>query len=602
MASTEYGIDVETRGNIVDAVRMEMEFKKDKARTKSNFTRSRNKLLLLVDEQDMPSRRGVRVAWQNMDNCMEMAMEVLTKFTDFYIENQEFQKGKMVISEMEKIEADYYKTAEAAQEYLESRKDDASSVSSDIRSIDLCQRITDDRSEAFPKEAIVQQRTLAEVKSANIHSLPMTIENEQSCRRPMLKETGVIDASMYEHTLNENVCVDAGSDRLSDIAQGRLYHSEQHIRNTDGSGASMNAHAAPFAPRAHAAVSEPTMSCDIPSLGQDLWRQLKRVQIPVFSGVKRTYQSWKAAFLACIDSAPATEEYKLLQLRQYLTGEALKTIENLGHSAFAYEAAKERLERKYGGKRRQIALYIEELEQFRPIRLGNARDLEQFADLLDISVINLKEAGKQYELGDGSLYRKLQRKLPESMLAQYNRWIFENSLSESVLTLRTWVIQESEFQTVASETVHGVAGMMMDTQPIEAVPKYKNSRTFFGDTTDDRSIQQLSCRICGAPHGIWKCQEFIQKSVSDRWNVAKLLHLCFRCLAEGHPGKSCPRSNQCGQNGCQESHHRLLHSREVRQSRGMESKSSVLDTCGSNEFNVSENPSDERVTFRHGGE
>ena len=65
--------------------------------------------------------------------------------------------------------------------------------------------ITDDPSEAFPTEATVQSRTLAEVKSASIHSLPMTTENKQSCRRPMLKETGLIDANMYKHKLNENV-------------------------------------------------------------------------------------------------------------------------------------------------------------------------------------------------------------------------------------------------------------------------------------------------------------------------------------------------------------------------------------------------------------
>lgn len=47
------------------------------------------------------------------------------------------------------------------------------------------------------------------------------------------------------------------------------------------------------------------------TLGQDLWRQLKRVSIPVFKGDKRNYESWKAAFLACIDQAPLTPEYKL---------------------------------------------------------------------------------------------------------------------------------------------------------------------------------------------------------------------------------------------------------------------------------------------------
>ena len=52
---------------------------------------------------------------------------------------------------------------------------------------------------------------------------------------------------------------------------------------------------------------------------------------------KRNYNNWKAAFIACIDQAPATAEYLLLQLRQYLSGKALKAVENLEHSPGAYE-------------------------------------------------------------------------------------------------------------------------------------------------------------------------------------------------------------------------------------------------------------------------
>ena len=44
--------------------------------------------------------------------------------------------------------------------------------------------------------------------------------------------------------------------------------------------------------------------------------------------------------MACIDQASATAEYKLLQLRQYLSGEALKVTENLGRSAAAYHIVK----------------------------------------------------------------------------------------------------------------------------------------------------------------------------------------------------------------------------------------------------------------------
>ncbi|MCU7929154.1 MAG: DUF1759 domain-containing protein, partial [Candidatus Thiodiazotropha sp. (ex Dulcina madagascariensis)] len=351
----------------------------------------------------------------------------------------------------------------------------------------------------------------------------------------------------------------------SDVATPNKHEEPQEYcgMTPGGKQTTMNAQAVPF---------EPTASYTAPSIGLDMWRQLKRVQIPTFSGDKKNYQSWKAAFLSCIDSAPATGEYKLLQLRQYLSGDALKVIDSLGHSATAYEAAKDRLERKYGGKRRQIAIYLEELEQFRQIRHGNARDIEEFADLLDIAMVNLKEAGQDYELRDGSLYTKLQRKLPETMLARYHRWIFENHKDESVMTLRTWVLQESEFITIASETVHGFSGRMANNAPARPVPRYGNQRTFFGETKDRRSLPKFICRECGKQHGIWSCRIFALRSVRDRWNIAKRLRLCYRCLGEDHQGKSCPRSRPCGQDGCVDMHHRLLHKQKT-----VEQRSPVKD-------------------------
>ena len=297
-------------------------------------------------------------------------------------------------------------------------------------------------------------------------------------------------------------------------------------------------------------------TCGTIFIEQDLWRQLKRVRMPVFYGDKRSYQSWKAAFLACIDAAPATAEYKLLQLRQYVAGEALNTINGLGQSAQAYQVAKERLERKFGGKRRQVLIHFEELEHFPQIRVGNPNDLEQFADLLDNAVLKLQELGKHHELGDGFLYITLQRKLPQYMLASYHRWFYENRVSESVIALKTWINQESDFQTIANETIHGFICTSADFH----ISKNEEPRTFFGETLNTRSVQEkILCSLCGANHCIWKCQKYLQKSVPERWKFAKLLRLCYRCLAEGHLGNICPKSRQCGKNGCQKLHHRLLH-------------------------------------------
>ena len=193
--------------------------------------------------------------------------------------------------------------------------------------------------------------------------------------------------------------------------------------------------------------------------------------------------------MACVDKAPATAEYKLLQLHQYLLGEALKTTENLGHSAAAYQITKERLERKFRGQHQQMAIYFEELENLRPVRFGNSRDLEQFTDILDIAIINLKENGNCGELGDGSLCLRLQKKLPEIMLTQYQRWIYEKRRQPSAETLREWIIMESEYQTVAHETVYG----------------FQETNKIYVWRTHDANTALGYCKICGR---VWQCDIF----------------------------------------------------------------------------------------------
>ena len=84
--------------------------------------------------------------------------------------------------------------------------------------------------------------------------------------------------------------------------------------------------------------------------------------------------------------------------------------------------------------------------------------------------MKLKDAGQNDELGNGSLYSKLQQKLSESMLARYHRWIFKNGKVESVLALKTWVFQESEFQTIAFETTHGLTGDTGNIRLTEPAP------------------------------------------------------------------------------------------------------------------------------------
>ena len=84
-------------------------------------------------------------------------------------------------------------------------------------------------------------------------------------------------------------------------------------------------------------------------------------------------------------------QFKMLRLEGCLTSEAAETTKGLGYSGAAYETAKARLLRKYGGSRRQVQGHLEELKKMKTLREYDAKGLERFADALERAVINLKE-------------------------------------------------------------------------------------------------------------------------------------------------------------------------------------------------------------------
>ena len=554
---------------IDDAKRLELQHRTDKARSKSNFMCTRNSMLLLFDESDKPNRKEIRHLCKKLNLCMDLVMEVMAKCSEFYLKIGELQKGTTIVDEMETIEKVFYTSYDAAQTYLDSSED----VSAGASGTEL--HILDN----------------SEVNSIQKESCPLPYANVHR-DQAMSNGTGCIEADVHGNRSNKNTVADMCYERQATLDNRN--ESEMQTKYPDDDAFNRVGKSNHFAQNVHSKLRESaTISSDSPSIGQDLW-QLKRIEIPVFSGDKRMYQSWKAAFVACIDNAPATGEYKLLRLRQYLSGDALKAIENLGHSTAAYSAAKERLERKYGGRRRQIAINLEELENFRPIQVGNARDLEDFADLLEIATINLEESGQQHQLEDGSLYIKLQRKLPESMLAMYHRWLFEHNNSGSVLSLRKWVIEESQFKTVASETVNGITCRLNNISPAQSISTYESPRTFFTGQSVHENIQRnKECPVCEGHHNVWDCLHFIEKSIPNRWKTAKRLQLCYRCLSEGHYGKSCHRSHECRQNDCRELHHQLLHRQHKPQSRERETR---FDASMGNRNN-NNNPTAQRCLF-----
>ena len=108
-------------------------------------------------------------------------------------------------------------------------------------------------------------------------------------------------------------------------------------------------------------LSSPT-SYKIPpaaSIPTTMYVKLKGVQLPTFSGEnKAEFEALNAASTAVVDNTGMPVKERMLRLQNCLRGKALEIVRDLGYSSHGYEKAKEKLLRKYGGKRRQTFSHL----------------------------------------------------------------------------------------------------------------------------------------------------------------------------------------------------------------------------------------------------
>ena len=185
-------------------------------------------------------------------------------------------------------------------------------------------------------------------------------------------------------------------------------------------------------------------------------RFLKHLRIPTFDGDKRKFEDFWVLFRSLVDESTETSNLKMARLRQCLTGNALEAIHGLGVTAPEYEEAKEILKSKYGGVRRLLRAYMDQLEQMPLIRSNDIHTLERFADLVRITVVKLQAEGKDGELTDGTLHSLLVKKLPDRQLENYSRWLNQRARETSVVAFRDWLKDAARFRVEAAEMANGI--------------------------------------------------------------------------------------------------------------------------------------------------
>ena len=293
-------------------------------------------------------------------------------------------------------------------------------------------------------------------------------------------------------------------------------------------------------------------------------RFLKPLKVPTFDGDKQKFEDFWALFRSLVDESVEPANLKMARLRQCLTGNALEAIRGLGVSSTEYEEAKEILKTKYGGARRLLRAYMDQLEQMPAIRSNDIHTLEKFADLVRITVVKLQAEGKDGELGDGTLHSLMVKKLHDRQLETYGRWLNDRAREKSVIAFRDWLKDEVRFRVEAAEMANGIEPKTFETAKSTKVSRSWKNAKFTHCCNREWNKKDAASLFSLSESRSWclVLQAVYDKGVDDRWQFAKERKLCFRCLASDHRGKDRRKSRTCGIDGCPRNHHRLLHGLE----------------------------------------
>ncbi|XP_073964374.1 uncharacterized protein [Choristoneura fumiferana] len=273
------------------------------------------------------------------------------------------------------------------------------------------------------------------------------------------------------------------------------------------------------------------------------------IELPIFNGAYQEWLSFRAAFN---ESAPSYNEAdNVARLRKSLKGKAKEAVDNLLIFNARSSEIMRTLESRFG---RPDTIALAELERLRAMpRLSDApRDICSFACRVANAMATLRALGRSHYLHSPETTRSMLDKLPPTL--KYRWFDYAASVAHTdepdLLKLSTFLQREADYCAPYAQPENiETAGA---TQP----PK-RTHRAFATTTKPQKPTAKCAC--CNADsHNVAACPKFLQEETNERWKLARSLRLCFRCLRHRNKTHFCKRV-KCERDGCEYSHHKLLH-------------------------------------------
>ncbi|CAH2099941.1 unnamed protein product [Euphydryas editha] len=270
-------------------------------------------------------------------------------------------------------------------------------------------------------------------------------------------------------------------------------------------------------------------------------------ELPYFNGSHTEWLAFRAAYYESSTQLSAAENSA--RIRRALKGKAKEAVASLLIANAPAIDIMKTLETRFG---RPDAIAITELEKLRnlPRLTDSPRDICAYANKIRNCVATLRLLAKDQYLYSPEIIKQLVEKLTPTTRF---RW-FDYATSNDIEKPKT----EPEL-VLFCEFIEREADRCAKYAPPEQINNEETTtpvRRHRALVTNDR---KFPCPICKEKeHEPSDCTKLKTAEQHRRWEIAKDANLCYRCLRYRSQTHKC-KTRVCGKNGCERTHHPLLH-------------------------------------------
>jgi hypothetical protein len=283
-------------------------------------------------------------------------------------------------------------------------------------------------------------------------------------------------------------------------------------------------------------------------------RQVIKHDLPAFDGKYDEWPIFFSQYQMTTKACKLTDVENIQRLQKSLRGEARAAVKSMLVSPNNLDRVMKILQKRYGKSKYILDTIFQQVESLPSLKGHDKKGLINFAD----AVRNLTSTAVAFDcqpyLSNPRLLGNLVKKLPDFRQASWCHYgILQGSDFPSLQDFSDWL------EGIGDEVEFGYDPLDDNKEKNENFngKPLKKDKVF---AANDEEALEKKCLFCKkSNHRVPQCQDFKKISVDDRWSWVKRQRCCFGCLNYGHSAKECKLKKPCGIDGCEISHHQLLH-------------------------------------------